>query len=388
MEEKGKSSNRNKTKTLKLAIASIAVLLVSIALMLFAVTPVIAQEATVTVTVNAPAEYVEEEGTFVATIDVDGVTDFSAGNFDLSFDSRVVEVSDVKEGEINGEEISISMWDLLDADTVGVDIKVEPLGKKCASGSGYLAEIKFKVIGGEEGEESELKFAGVKDRLYNIDAEKIPANWINATFIIGVPVEEEEEEEEEEEADEEVISGSPTITACKPAEAVVNNAVGEPRTFNITVSQIADISWQINGTEVQTNESTREAVFTNKSAVIGPWNVSVIATNTTTGLSDMHTWIWSVTLTPTATVTPTPTPMPTLAPGVTPASETEGTPTPQEKKIAPKEKTTPVPAATPTPKPEVPGFEAIFAIAVILGITYRKTRKGKNLKKLGGGYKR
>jgi len=80
--------------------------------------------------------------------------------------------------------------------------------------------------------------------------------------------------------------------------------------------------------------------------------------------------------------------MPTLAPGVTPASETEGTPTPQEKKIAPKEKTTPVPAATPTPKPEVPGFEAIFAIAVILGITYRKTRKGKNLKKLGGGYKR
>jgi hypothetical protein len=82
-------------------------------------------------------------------------------------------------------------------------------------------------------------------------------------------------------------------------------------------------------------------------------------------------------------------PMPTLAPEVTPTpeTETEGTPTPQEKKIAPKEKTTPVPAATPTPKPAVPGFEAIFAIAVILGITYRKMRKGKKSKKRGE-YKR
>ena len=371
----GKSSKRN----MKLSMPSITALFVltAIAAMSLAVIPAVAQEVEVTkVTINAPPE-VEEGGTFVATIVVDSVIDFSVGNFDLSFDPDVIEVSAVNEGEIDDEEISISMWDLLDADTVGVNIKVEPFGKKCVSGSGYLAEIEFDVIGGEEGEESELKFAGVMDRLYNINAEKIPANWINATFIIGVPVEEEEEEEEEEEVGEEVIPGSPNITACKPAEEVVSNAVGESKTFNITVNQIADISWQINGTEVQTNESVTEAVFTNKSADIGTWNVSAIATNTTTGLSDMHTWIWSVTLTPIATVTPMP--MPTLAPEVTPTPETEGTPTPQEKKIAPKEKTTPVPAATPTPKPAVPGFEAIFAIAVILGITYRKMRKGKKI---------
>jgi hypothetical protein len=277
MEEKGKSKRKRLLK-LSMIIASLSVLLVTAAMAFtfLAVTPVIAQEAEVTnVTVNAP-EYVVKGKTFVATIDVVGVTDFSAGNFDLSFDSSVVEVSDVsdvKEGEIKGEVISISMCDLLDADTVGVNIKVEPFGKKCVSGSGYLAEIEFDVIGGEEGEESELKFAGVMDRLYNINAEKIPANWINATFIIGVPVEEEEEEEEEEEVGEEVIPGSPNITACKPAEEVVSNAVGESKTFNITVNQIADISWQINGTEVQTNESTREAVFT-KSADIGTWNVS------------------------------------------------------------------------------------------------------------------
>ena len=372
MEEKGKSSNRNKTKTLKLAIASIAVLFVPIALMLFAVTPVIAQEATVTVTVNAPPE-VEKGGTFVATIDVDSVTDFSSGNFDLSFDHDVIEVRDVKEGEINGKEIEICIKRFMDADTVRVGIKMEKMGD-CVSGSGYLAKIEFDVRG-KEGDESKLDIS--KGKLGNVDAEKIPANWINATVIIGVPVEEEDEEEEEEEASEEitVTPGSPNITAWKPAEAVVSNVVGESRTFNITVNQIADISWQINGTEVQTNESTREAVFT-KSADIGTWNVSAIATNTTT-LSDMHTWIWNVTLTPVAAVTPTP----ILAPGATatPEAEAERTPTSQEKKTAPKEKTTPVPAATPTPKP--PGFEAIFAIAVILGITYRKMRKGKNLKK-------
>ena len=390
MEEKGKSKRKRPLK-LSMIIASLSVLLVTAAMAFtfLAVTPVIAQEAEVTkvtkVTVNAP-EYVEKGGTFVAIIDVDSVTDFSAANFDLSFDPDVIEVSDVKGGEINGEEISNCMWLPMDADTVRVAIMMEPVGEKCVSGSGYIAEIEFDVRG-EEGDESKLDIS--KGKLKNVDlTKKIPANWINATVIIGVPVEEEEEEDdEEEEVGEEVIPGSPTITAWKPAEAVVSNAVGESGAFNITVNQIADISWQINGTEVQTNETVTEAVFT-KSAVIGTWNVSAIATNTTTGLSDLRSWIWNVTLTPTATATVTPTP--TLVPGATATPEAEAeaerTPTSQEKKNAPKEKATPVPAATPTPKP--PGFEAIFVIAVILGITYRKMRKGKNLKKLGGEYKR
>jgi hypothetical protein len=66
----------------------------------------------------------------------------------------------------------------------------------------------------------------------------------------------------------------------------------------------------------------------------------------------------------------TATPTPTLAPGVTPTPEAEGTPTPQEKKTATREKTTPVPVVTPTPEPKAPGFEPIFAIAMMLGIAY------------------
>ena len=176
----------------------------------------------------------------------------------------------------------------------------------------------------------------------------------------------EEKDEYDIGGDTEIVVGEegdevtlPTnITAWKPIEAVVKNTESESRTFNIAINQPADINWQINGTEVQTNESVTDATYTNTSSVIGTWNVSIIATNTTTGLSDMHTWIWHVTLT--AIVTPTP----TLAPGVTPKS----TPT-----LAPE--VTPLPATTPTPTPKPPGFEAIIAIAMMLTIAYILRRK-------------
>ena len=155
------------------------------------------------------------------------------------------------------------------------------------------------------------------------------------------------------------VSLPANITAWNPIEVIVNNTEGESRTFNITVNQTVNISWQINGTEVQTNESVTEAVYTNTSAVVGIWNVSAIATNTTNGLSDMHTWMWSVTLTPTITSTPavnitsTPTPTPSV------------TPTPTSK---PSITLTPTPVSTPTPSP--PSFEAGFAFAAIFAVAY------------------
>ena len=433
---------KGKVEKIKLSMPSIAVLLVltTIAATSLAFVPATAQP--VEVRVNA-SEYVEEGATFVATIDVDSVTDLNSAQFDLSFDPDVIEVSAVKDGEINGEEVPIDDDVAVNESTIRVFIMMPP--GEGVSGSGYLAEIEFKVKG-DEGDVSVLdiskgegglgdkkgasgmlfwinkKFKDElndeeisddlkevfddkgyrlenatptveviqKDRFWDIidfpnsvygvwvesgvlkifDKGEILANWIDAEITIG---EEEvgEDEEEEEEVGEEVTPGSPNIIAWKPAEAVVGNAVGEPRAFNISVNQIADISWQINGTEVQTNETVTEAFFTNTSAVIGTWNVSAIATNTTTGLSDMHTWIWSVTLTPTATATPTP----TLAPGVTPVpeAETEGTPT-QTPTLAPRVTPTPT-TSTPTPKPEVPGFEAVFAIAVLLVIAYILRRK-------------
>jgi cell division septation protein DedD len=349
---KGKSSK--KTLMPSMSRVDMAILLISIAFTFLAVTPVIvAQE--VDVKVIAPEE-VEKGETFEVTIDVGVVTALLSGQFDLSFDSRVVEVTDVADGSLDGETIPVLMWDFVDSDTIRVILLVS--GAEGVNGSGYLAKVGLKATG-EGGDKSVLDISD--GFLFNNEAEEIEANWIDATVKI---------EEGEEEVEEEVTPGSPVITG-KPAEAAVGNAVGESRIFNATVNQIADISWQINGTEVQTNESVTEAVFTNKSAVIGTWNISAIATNTTTELSDMHTWIWSVAttaITPTPTLAPgeTPkpaTPTPTLASGETPKP---ATPTPTLAPGVTPKPTTPTPI--PTPKP--PGFEAIFAIAVMSAIAY------------------
>jgi len=53
-------------------------------------------EDTVTVTVNAP-KYAEE--TFNAVIRINDITDFNSGQFDLSFNSSVVNVTEVREGK-------------------------------------------------------------------------------------------------------------------------------------------------------------------------------------------------------------------------------------------------------------------------------------------------
>nr|QNO57424.1 hypothetical protein FKKJMMIK_00022 [Methanosarcinales archaeon ANME-1 ERB7] len=353
---------------MKMSMPDITVLLIltAIAVTSLAVTPVIVAAQEVEVTINAP-EYVEERATFVATIDVDDVTDLNSAQFDLSFDSSVIKVSDVNEGEIDGEDVPIFDWRFVDTDTVMVIIML-PIGESL-SGSGYLTEIEFKVKG-KEGKETELSLSN--EELVNATTGGIIlSNWHGAEVKIAVEEKDDEEDEEDaaEEVNEEVTPVSSNITAWKPAEAVVNDTAGESRTFNISVGQIADISWQINGTEVQTNESVTEASFT-KAADIGSWKVSAIATNTTTGLSDMHTWIWSVART--ATVTPT-----EVVGEIPPAeTEVEATPTPT---LAPR--VTPKPTAPsttdekPTPTPTPPGFEAILAIAV-MPIAYILLRRG------------
>ena len=220
-----------------------------------------------------------------------------------------------------------------------------------------------------EGDTVEFELWGEPSFSYTVT---IPAEVDTYTFS-GILIDEEKNEYDIR-GDTEIVVGeeeggevrlSTNITAWKPLEAVVNNAVGESRTFNASINQPADISWQINGTEVQTNESVTDAVYTNTSSVIGTWNASAIATNATTGLSDLHTWIWHVTATPAANITSTPTPTSAVATAPSPLL----TPTP-------KSKHSPIPTsiATPTPaksaKPAVPGFEPVFALAAIFAVAY------------------
>ena len=133
-------------------------------------------EGTVTVTVNAPA-YVNE--TFNVTVRIDNVTELNAAQFDLSFDSSVVNVTEVKEGEIGGKVVSLYMWNFTDADTIRVIPKLS--GVEGANGSGYLAIVEFVVVG-KGGESSKLDISGGK--LSNVSAKEINADWFDAEVTV------------------------------------------------------------------------------------------------------------------------------------------------------------------------------------------------------------
>ena len=134
---------------------------------------------TVNATVNAP-EMVNAGETFDATIDVANLTDFNAAQFDISFDSRVVNVTGVADGSLDGATIPVSIWESVDADTVRVLVSM-PIGEG-ASGSGYLAKVSFEAVG-NAGDSSELDISD--GLLVDKEAAEIPAAWIDDEVTIG-----------------------------------------------------------------------------------------------------------------------------------------------------------------------------------------------------------
>ena len=240
----------------------------------------------------------------------------------------------------------------------------------CDSGHGGMG-IAYDQIADDE----RLKDVDAvkNNRLYIIDADIISRpgpRVVDAVKIVHADY--ADFFDEMEEGEEETIP--PEITSQEPVDTQINNIEGESRTFAISLDQTVDIVWQLNGTEVQTDEDVTEARYTNASAAVGTWQVSAITTNRATGLSEMHTWIWHVT--PALTATPTPvvnitaTPSPTPSPSSTSKSAHSVAPAP-----------TSTPAQASTPKTEenqksgadgepVPGFEAVLAVVGLLAVVY------------------
>ena len=185
MEEKGIGIGKSSARTPKSSLVGITVLLVLLVVfMCLAVVPVIVSAAQeVEVRVNAP-EYVEEGATFNVTIDVGNVTDFNSAQFDLSFNSSVVNVAEVVDGRLDSATIPVSMWAFVGSETIRV-LPIIP-GAKGVSGSGYLAKISFEVVG-KRGDRSVLDIS--EGLLVNNKAEEIPAKWLDDEIRIGVAVE-------------------------------------------------------------------------------------------------------------------------------------------------------------------------------------------------------
>ena len=89
---------------------------------------------------------------------------------------------------------------------------------------------------------------------------------------------------------------------------------------------MVNVSWLLNGTEVQINTSVKNASYTNTSAVAGTWNVSAIASNENGAV--VQTWLWNVSPQETPASTPTSAPTPGSSPLTAPTPTPTPTPTP------------------------------------------------------------
>jgi len=129
----------------------------------------------VPVTVNAP-ESVSD--TFDVTIDVKNVASMNSGQFDLSFDSSVVNVTGVSAGKIGGTTVPILGWGFMDADTIRVLFKLDGRG---VSGSGYVARIDFETRQ-SKGDSCVLGMCRVM--LVDTEADEIPVRWTDAEVTV------------------------------------------------------------------------------------------------------------------------------------------------------------------------------------------------------------
>jgi hypothetical protein len=126
------------------------------------------------VTVSVEAEnVVSGSSDFITRINVRDVTNLDAANYDVIYDPAVFEVTDVTDGLIGGSTIPVAMWRVIKPGSMRLINNVP--GILGVSGSGYLAEIQFHLIG-STGNASVINISnGV---LSNTSANEIHATWV------------------------------------------------------------------------------------------------------------------------------------------------------------------------------------------------------------------
>jgi hypothetical protein len=119
------------------------------------------------------ANVVSGSSDFIARINIRDVTNFDAANYDVIYDPAVFEVTDVTDGLIGNSTIPVAMWRVIKPGSMRLINNVP--GLLGVSGSGYLAEIRFHLIG-STGNASVINLSnGV---LSNTSANEIHSTWV------------------------------------------------------------------------------------------------------------------------------------------------------------------------------------------------------------------
>jgi hypothetical protein len=154
-------------------VKTLGVIIVVVLLGIVTVAPVAAQ-GEVSVNINAPAQ-VEPGNDFTATVVIGEVTNLNAVQYDLSFNSSVLQLDDITSGQIGSKEMPV-MFNEVSTGTYRV---VQSLGLSTVDGSGYLAVLHFHALQAGEGDTSMSN--GV---LAGMEGE-ISAGWTGSSVVVG-----------------------------------------------------------------------------------------------------------------------------------------------------------------------------------------------------------
>lgn len=90
---------------------------------------------------------------------------------------------------------------------------------------------------------------------------------------------------------------APSATLISPASSVTDTDANISRTFNISVDRTTNVTWKIDGVQVQYNESAAGLYvnYTNISNIARPGTYTVTAVvNNSNGTGNTITWVWSI----------------------------------------------------------------------------------------------
>jgi len=235
------------------------------------------------------------------TVTQENITDGGIFNFNITLSGiHDINVSTDYTGAVNGIKITRDGSDVVGA------------GESLIIGENY--NIRYKLVNeGDYDESVSVKVMVANETGWNYtigthtysvnigasntyadswDTTGLSPDYYNISVNASIPVDDNPENNERVREIILELPGAPDITSYAPASPV-SDTEGATRTFNITVNQIVNVSWQINGTVIKdTEKGVTEASYTNDSAVIGSWNVSAIVANANG--TDMQTWIWKV----------------------------------------------------------------------------------------------
>jgi hypothetical protein len=133
----------------------------------------------VTVNIDAPAQ-ASPDSDFTAAISISQVTGFDACNYDVTFDPSVLRLDDVTSGLIGSTTVPVDIYNEISSGTYRVIQNVP--GVAGVSGSGYLAELHFHVIGAEGDRSLVGPSNGV---LSDITAGEIEAAWVEGIVMVA-----------------------------------------------------------------------------------------------------------------------------------------------------------------------------------------------------------